>query len=239
MPTNAGNSVNIKSSGIVKFDGTASFSAVTVTQYDVLVGSTSNGITSVGPGSAGQILMSGGASANPLYSTATYPSTAGTSGNVLTSNGTNWVSSAASAGSNILMVSGTLTSSQIKNLHGTKVDVIAAPGAGKVIFPLWCVTTTNYGGTNAFVASAGQTIAYWAVGAANTQIMSTGIAGSELQDTVSRIDNSTSSDVRGDYSLFENLKISLYNSTVTEISGNAANNNTITYILYYIIATLP
>lgn len=44
-------------------------------------------------GSSGQILRSGGAGA-PAWSTATYPATAGTSGNVLTSDGTNWVSSA-------------------------------------------------------------------------------------------------------------------------------------------------
>src|SRR5574338_740401 len=93
---------------------------LSTTQYSVLVGGASNTIVSVGPGSAGQILQSSGAAANPAYSTATYPATAtgtgkilradgtnwaattatypdtaGTSGNVLTSNGTNWVSSAA------------------------------------------------------------------------------------------------------------------------------------------------
>ena len=44
-----------------------------------------------GTPTAGQILLSG-ASANPTWSTATYPATAGTSGNLLQSNGTNWVS---------------------------------------------------------------------------------------------------------------------------------------------------
>jgi len=42
---------------------------------------------------AGQILRSGSSSA-PSWSTATYPATAGTSGNVLTSDGTNWTSGA-------------------------------------------------------------------------------------------------------------------------------------------------
>ena len=50
-----------------------------------------------GTATAGQILRSG-ASAAPTWSTATYPSTAGTSGNVLTSDGTNWISSAATGG---------------------------------------------------------------------------------------------------------------------------------------------
>jgi hypothetical protein len=42
---------------------------------------------------AGKVLRSG-ASASPAWSTATYPDTAGTSGNVLTSDGTNWTSAA-------------------------------------------------------------------------------------------------------------------------------------------------
>jgi hypothetical protein len=44
-----------------------------------------------GTATAGQILRSG-ASAAPSWSTATYPATAGTSGNILTSDGTNWAS---------------------------------------------------------------------------------------------------------------------------------------------------
>lgn len=62
---------------------------VATTQYDVLVGGASNTIVSIGPGSAGQVLQSGGNASNPVYSTATYPATAGTSGNVLKSDGTN------------------------------------------------------------------------------------------------------------------------------------------------------
>lgn len=51
-----------------------------------------------GTATANQVLLSG-ASTTPSWSTATYPATAGTSGNVLTSDGTNFVSSAPSAGS--------------------------------------------------------------------------------------------------------------------------------------------
>lgn len=55
--------------------GITNIATQTVTQYDVLVGASSNGITSIGPGTSGQVLQSGGASANPAYSTATYPAT--------------------------------------------------------------------------------------------------------------------------------------------------------------------
>lgn len=74
-------------------DQTTGFISGTTTQYDVIVGAGSNTVTSVGPGSAGQVLQSGGNAANPAYSTATYPATAGTTGNVLKSDGTNFISS--------------------------------------------------------------------------------------------------------------------------------------------------
>jgi hypothetical protein len=146
----AANALDITSAGLVKFNGTATFSGVTTTNHNVLVGAASNGITSIAPsatsgvplvsggasadpsfttavvagggtgqvtltnhgvlvgagtsaitqlstGSSGQVLQSGGASADPTYSTATYPATAGTSGNLLVSDGTNIVSSSASA----------------------------------------------------------------------------------------------------------------------------------------------
>lgn len=58
-------------------------------QYDVIVGAANNLITSVGPGSAGQVLQSGGNAATPAYSTPTYPSASGSVGVILRSDGTN------------------------------------------------------------------------------------------------------------------------------------------------------
>lgn len=45
MATN--NAINITASGIVKYDGAGTFSAVTVTNHNILVGAASNGITSI------------------------------------------------------------------------------------------------------------------------------------------------------------------------------------------------
>jgi hypothetical protein len=59
---------------VLSGNGTA-ISGSAVTQYDVLVGGATNAISSVGPGTAGQILQSGGNAANPAYSTTTYPAT--------------------------------------------------------------------------------------------------------------------------------------------------------------------
>jgi hypothetical protein len=91
------NALNIHVTGVITASGSGTFLGSPTTQYCVLVGSSNNQINCLVTGSAGQVLQSGGNSANPAYSTATYPSTAGTSGNVVTSNGTNFISQAPAA----------------------------------------------------------------------------------------------------------------------------------------------
>jgi hypothetical protein len=64
------NDINAGVTGLVKGSGTGTFSGVTVTQYNSLIGATSNGITSVAPSStSGVPLVSNGSSANPSYTT--------------------------------------------------------------------------------------------------------------------------------------------------------------------------
>ena len=66
---------------------------VTLTNHGILVGAATSAITQLAAGSSGQVLQSGGASADPAYSTATFPSTATGTGKVLVADGTNWVAS--------------------------------------------------------------------------------------------------------------------------------------------------
>lgn len=90
------NSLNINDIGLVRFDGTATFDGVTTTNHAILIGATSNGITNVGPDAAtGKVLQSQGASADPAFSTATYPSTATGTGTILRADGTNWAATTA------------------------------------------------------------------------------------------------------------------------------------------------
>lgn len=63
---------------------------VTLTNHGVLIGQGTSAIAATAAGTAGQVLQSGGASANPSYSTATYPSTATSTGTILRADGTNW-----------------------------------------------------------------------------------------------------------------------------------------------------
>jgi len=63
----------------------------TLTNHGVLIGQGTSPVTATAAGSSGQVLQSGGASANPTYSTATFPSTATGTGTLLRADGTNWV----------------------------------------------------------------------------------------------------------------------------------------------------
>jgi len=86
------NALNIGSAGLVKFDGTATFSGVTTTANQIQIGAASNGLSGVAVGSTGQVLQ-GNTAAAPTFSTATFPSTATGTGKVLIADGTNWVAS--------------------------------------------------------------------------------------------------------------------------------------------------
>lgn len=82
-------------------DQTTGFISGTTTQYDVIVGAGSNTVTSVGPGSAGQVLQSGGNAANPAYSTAAYPAST-TINQLLYSSSNNNIAGLATANQGVL-----------------------------------------------------------------------------------------------------------------------------------------
>src|SRR5258708_4039397 len=139
--------------------------------------------------------------------------------------------------SSLFYTSLTLTSAQIKALHATPVQMIAAPGAGKVIClvgPLYAKFT--YGGSNVFVAGASQVIKLYY--ATNNS------AGSPISNAIIVSSASTYSIVAAQafagaaLANLENQPINAYNDVATEITGNAANNNTITLSAMYYIMTL-
>lgn len=82
------NALDITQAGLVKFDGVSNFTGVTTTQYNTLVGATSNGISNITPGTTGQVLTSAGAASNPSYQTISNSILPG-SGQVTLSSGNN------------------------------------------------------------------------------------------------------------------------------------------------------
>lgn len=69
--------------------------AVTLTNHGVVIGQGLSPVHITAAGSAGQVLQSAGAAADPTYSTATYPATATGTGTILRADGTNWVATTA------------------------------------------------------------------------------------------------------------------------------------------------
>lgn len=62
-----------------------------LTAHGIVLSQGTSAFTSLAPGAtAGQIVQSAGAASNPIYSTATYPSTATSTGTILRADGTNW-----------------------------------------------------------------------------------------------------------------------------------------------------
>lgn len=211
----------------------------------------------IGEGSAGQVLQAVGTTGSSKYSTATYPVTAGTSGKILISDGTNIISSTptypnsagtsgnilqsdgtnfvSTAGSGLLVASNTLTNSQIKNLHATPIDAIGPPGSGKVIVPLIVSMKMNYGGTNVFTAPVGINLTYGTATIiftgvlANAQIVA---AATQFASTI------PGGQQAGANTLFDNISVKFFNPSGTEIAGNAANNNTITWSIIYQIVSI-
>lgn len=103
----AANAINEGTTGICGFTGTA-FTGTAATNHAVIVGgSTSSTLSNVGPtATAGQVLQSAGSSADPAFSTATYPSTT-TVSQLLYSSATNVVSGLATANSAIITTNST------------------------------------------------------------------------------------------------------------------------------------
>lgn len=218
---------------------TATYPSASVGTGKVLYDNGTNFVTSTPtfPASASattrKIIVSDGT--NWVASTETW-ATPGTSGNVLTSDGTNWTSAAASGGV-IVTATGTLTSAQIKALHGTPIAAVAAQGAGVVIVPISVTAKFNYGGSNVFTASATQTIALF-YGTANnieTGIPNAALTGSTSLYGITGISKSSSSIA---LAAVENIALNWYNSVATEITGNAANNNTMTWSIQYVLVSI-
>jgi hypothetical protein len=106
MATN--NAVNISAAGLVRYDGAGTFTGVTVTQHDILIGAASNGITSLAL-TNGQLAI-GSTGADPSAATLT----AGTGVSITNGAGSITIS-ASGAGLTWTVVTGTTQSASVNN----------------------------------------------------------------------------------------------------------------------------
>lgn len=166
MATN--NSVNITSSGLVKYDGAGTFTGVTVTNHSPLIGAASNGITSLGPLTNGQLAI-GNTGNDPTAATLT----AGT-GVTITNGAGSITINATGAGLTWVDVTGT-TQAMAVNTGYTSND-----GATLVTFTL--PSTAAYG---TVVAVVGKAAGLWTIAQNSGQTIhfagvntTTGVGGS-------------------------------------------------------------
>lgn len=151
-----------------------------LTNHGVLVGASTSAITQLATGSAGQMLQSGGSSADPAYSTPTYPTGSGSAGVILRSDGTNnayttaTYPNTASAGtllaagsSNSISATATPTLGVSASTAGT-ITLANATGAGNVTIATtsaassWTLTLPSSGGSNGFALTTnGSGVTSW------------------------------------------------------------------------------
>lgn len=164
----------------------------------------------------------------------------GTSGQVLTSNGAGALPTfQASSGGGITTATVTLTSAQVKALHATPITVLSAPGSGKFISIIHATSQLNYGGTNAFVNGGGQAIQLY-LGTDSTGVAQ--IIGGMCTSAMIIATSSQVLDIYGGFSgalgaqassTVLNKALVASQSSATEITGNAAGNNTISITVWY------
>lgn len=207
--------------------------SLTASNGGIFYSTATAGAILAGTATAGQILRSG-SNAAPSWSTGTYPAGSGTDeGFPLVSDGSNNFYVKGTNGPAITRTI-SLTNAQIKALNGTPILAIAAPGAsGLVTRVLSVIATMNYGGTNVFTAGAAQTVnLYYGTGTTNIGVVVTNamIVASAKQIQAVNLPLMASSTT---YSAANNQAVYLFNPVATEISGNAANNNTMTFYITY------
>lgn len=165
-------------------------SPTSLTNHGVVIGQGTSALVATATGSSGQVLQSGGAGADPSYSTATYPSTAGTSGNVMTSNGTNWVSTTPTTFTSVVVQrftsSGTYTPTS--GMKYCTIEVVGSGGGGGGVATQGASTSAGGGGggsggyarktVTAATIGASQSVTIGAIGAGGTAGANNGSAGS-------------------------------------------------------------
>jgi|TARA_R110000868_G_scaffold188328_1_gene431039 hypothetical protein len=157
----------------------------------------------------------------------------GTSGNVLTSDGTNWISAAPAGGTGILFTQVNISSVDFKLSQTTPIEIVPAPGAGLILMPIRAIMKLNYGGTNQFTGTATPSIYYTTVGLSNGRIGQS--SSGAYQGSLSNYSTFTIFDLNLIQQNLTNNSIS-YISDSTNPAGNAANNNTVTVGVWYVIS---
>lgn len=167
---------------------------------------------------------------------------AGTSGQVLTSNGAGVAPTyQAAGGGGVLTASLTLTNAQIKALVTTPIQIIATPGSGNAINVISCAAWLIYGGTNAFTNTSANPIAlFYNTNAANNLAVNAMDNNTITATATNYVLNGANTTTNQRWTSTIAVNTAMVVSLVTgsaNIAGNAANNNTIRIVVTYVIVS--
>jgi len=130
-----------------------------------------------------------------------------------------------------------LTSAEVKALAATQIELVAAQGAGSAIQFMGAVLKLNYGGTNVFT-EAGDNLAIKYTDDTGVQVCTTIEMTGFIDQTA---DTYTNAVVKADNIVVataaENQALVLDNLG-SEIAGNAANDNTLSVRVYYVVQSI-
>lgn len=132
-----------------------------------------------------------------------------------------------------------ITNAQAKAIRATPLTLVAAPGVGRIIWPLSCYIGLIYGGTNAFTSAANDVFGLKFKDGTTASLMTGGVQAF-VQATTSALSRFVEAVAAGatvniSKANADNQPLVLHNITASEIAGNAAADNTFTVNLTYLI----
>lgn len=128
-----------------------------------------------------------------------------------------------------------LNNSQLKSINSTPITVVPNQGSGTVIVPIYTIGKFIYGGNNVFTGSNLQLFYATAAGKAASNVI---ISNTIMTSSTSQygLVGSNGFATAGTIAQLENQ--SLVVSASSNFAGNAANDNTVNFNLYYYVVTL-
>jgi hypothetical protein len=176
------------------------------TQYQLVAGSTSGTIGTISNSTAGYVMVSNGAAANPSFQGLVYMST-----------------------------KLTVTSQQIKSLLASPITVVAAQGAGTIVIPISISAKYYYAGSSVFTNTSVIKLYFNSVGGTTAASFIADNLGATSNEICAGVGSFGYQGGFAD-GVLDNVPLVLSHEGGTEITGNAENDNYIViYMLYTVM----
>lgn len=186
-----------------------------------------------GSGSNGQLLI-GATSASPEWAALT-----SADGTIAFTAGANTLdlSAAGSSSTALRFTDVTLTSAEVKALATTPITLVAAPAAGATLMFHGALLKLNYGGSNVF-AESGDNLGIKYTDASGVQVSSTIESTGFIDQSADTYTTGTAANDAIVAATGAEAQALVLDNLNANITGNAANDNTLTVRTYYTLQSL-